>query len=68
VFDDLDSDAYLSSGPPSQPESDSGVDFVKKRLLNADEYFQELDDLGAKVFDKSMFQFYTVSSEVRNYE
>ena len=68
MFDDPDSDAYLSSGPPSQPESDSGVDFVKKRLLNADEYFQELDGLGSKVFEKSMFQFYTVSSVVRNYK
>jgi hypothetical protein len=59
---------YLSSGPPSLAESDSRVDFVEKRLLHADEYFQELDDLGFKVSQNSMFQFYKVSSEVINYE
>jgi hypothetical protein len=55
------SDAYQSPGPPSPAESDSGPNFVEKRLLHPDEYFQELDDLGSKVFQKSMFHFYTVS-------
>ncbi|CZR51010.1 uncharacterized protein PAC_00885 [Phialocephala subalpina] len=62
VFDDSASDTYLSSRPSSPAESDfgvhSGVDFVEKRLLHPDEYFQELDDLGSKIFEKSMFHFY----------
>ncbi|KAF8866666.1 hypothetical protein BDZ45DRAFT_279812 [Acephala macrosclerotiorum] len=58
VFDDSASDTYLSPRPSSPAQSDFGVDFVEKRLLHPDEYFQELDDLGSKIFQKSLFQFY----------
>lgn len=62
VFDDSDSDTYLSSRPSSPTESGFEVDFVEKRLLHPDEYFQDLDDLASDVLQKSMFTFYIVSS------
>lgn len=55
------SDAEQFSGFSSPAESDSEVNFAENRLLHPDEYFQELDDLGSVVFQKSMFHFYTVS-------
>ncbi|PMD59434.1 uncharacterized protein K444DRAFT_630214 [Hyaloscypha bicolor E] len=53
------SDAEQFSGFSSPAESDSEVNFAENRLLHPDEYFQELDDLGSVVFQKSMFHFYT---------
>jgi hypothetical protein len=64
VFDGPSSETYLSSGPPSPTESDSRVDFVEKRLLHPDDYFQELDDLGSKILENSSFNVYKVSSRV----
>jgi hypothetical protein len=64
VFDSCSSETYLSSGPPSPTESDSKVDFVEKRLLHPDDYFQELDDLGSKILENSSFNVYKVSSRV----
>jgi hypothetical protein len=62
-FDNSDSDVYVSR-PVSPAESGSEVDFVEQRLLHPDEYFQELDDLGSKIFQTSMFHYYLVRSEV----
>jgi hypothetical protein len=55
------SDAEQFSGFSSPAESDSEVNFAENRLLHPDEYFQELDDLGSVVFQKSTVHFYTVS-------
>jgi hypothetical protein len=62
--DGSSSETYLTSGPPSPTESDSRVDFVEKRLLHPDDYFQELDDLGSKILKNSNFKVYRVSSKV----
>ena len=64
VFDGSSSETYLSSGPASPTESGSRVDFVEKRLLHPDDYFQELDDLGSKILENSSFNVYKVSSRV----
>jgi hypothetical protein len=54
-------DAYLSSRPASSAVSGSGEVVVEERFLQPEKYFRDLDDLGSKIFEKSMFQFYTVS-------
>ncbi|KAF4636038.1 hypothetical protein G7Y89_g2052 [Cudoniella acicularis] len=56
VFDDSVSDVSLCSGPPSLAHSDWEDEFPEKRLLHPVEYFQELDDLGSKIYQRSAFQ------------
>jgi hypothetical protein len=58
IFDDANTDTHHFSKSPSPAES---VSEGEKRFLHPDEYFQDLDDLGSKVLQKSMFHFYTVS-------
>jgi hypothetical protein len=58
IFDDANTDTHHFSKSPSPAES---VPEGEKRFLHPDEYFQDLDDLGSKVLQKSMFHFYTVS-------
>lgn len=60
VFDDSASDTSLSSRSPSPSESHSEGDTFKDRLLQPHEYFQELDDLGSTIYDRSAFPFYIV--------
>jgi hypothetical protein len=51
-----------SSSPSSFLESDCGDEPSDKRFSHPEEYFQELDDLGSKIYARSSFKILVVSS------
>jgi hypothetical protein len=63
VFDHSNIDPQQSSEPTSPAGNNSEGE---GRFLNPGEYFQELDDLGSRVFQKSIFHFYIVSWKGQN--
>jgi hypothetical protein len=63
VFDDYSSNPDWTSEASSSADSDLEDYPLDERLQKPTEYFQELDSLESKVFENSMFQFYTVILE-----
>lgn len=64
VFDDSVSDISVRSKLSSLAESGMEDDLIQKRFLQPVEYFQELDDLGSKIYRRSMFPFYIVGPQL----
>jgi hypothetical protein len=63
VFDDNSSDQDWTpeaSSPADTSDSESEDHPLDERLEQPTKYFQDLDSLESKVFENSMFEFYTV--------